>query len=51
MVVKNKSNSFVAIRTKTTKKEVYAVNPTYGIIVPQGTLDIKFVYHIKVKNF
>ncbi len=49
MTVKNLVNSNVAVRTKTTKKDVYAVNPTYGIIPPNGTLDIKFVYYIKVK--
>ena len=48
MLVKNLTNSHVAIRTKTTKKDVYAVNPTYGIINPSGTFEIKFTYYIKV---
>ena len=51
MTVKNLVNSNVAVRTKTTKKDVYAVNPTYGIIPPNGTLEIKFVYYIKVIFF
>jgi hypothetical protein len=50
MTVKNLTNSFVAVRTKTTKKDVYAVNPTYGVVNPEGTLEIKFVYYIKVKK-
>ena len=45
--MKNLTNSCVAVRTKTTKKDVYAVNPTYGVIQPNGVLDIKFVYFIK----
>ncbi len=49
MKVINKTDSFVAIRTKTTKKEVYAVNPTYGVVNPNGALEIKFIYYIKVK--
>lgn len=48
MTVRNLTGSFVAIRTKTTKKDVYAVNPTYGVVYPNGTLEIKFAYHIKV---
>lgn len=48
VLVKNHTNSLVAIRTKTTKKDVYAVNPTYGIINPLQTFEIKFVYYIKV---
>jgi hypothetical protein len=47
--VKNKTSSNVAVRTKTTKKDVYAVNPTYGVIQPEGLLEIKFVYYIKVR--
>jgi hypothetical protein len=50
MTVKNLTGSFVAIRTKTTKKDVYAVNPTYGVIYPNGSLEIKFTYHIKVRT-
>lgn len=49
MTVINKVNSYVAIRTKTTKKDVYAVNPTYGIISPNSAIEIKFVYYIKVR--
>jgi hypothetical protein len=51
MTVRNLTSSLVAVRTKTTKKEVYAVNPTYGMVPPKGTLEIKFVYFIKVNNF
>jgi hypothetical protein len=50
MTVKNLTKSFVAVRTKTTKKDVYAVNPTYGVVNAEGTLEIKFVYYIKVKK-
>lgn len=50
VAVKNLTNSCVAVRTKTTKKDVYAVNPTYGVIQPNGILDIKFVYFIKVNK-
>lgn len=49
ITVKNKTSSHVAVRTKTTKKDVYAVNPTYGVILPEGLLEIKFVYYIKVR--
>ena len=48
MIVKNLTNSYVAIRTKTTKKDVYAVNPTYGVINPRASFEIKFTYYIKV---
>lgn len=48
ILVRNLTNSHVAIRTKTTKKDVYAVNPTYGIVNPAQTFEIKFVYYIKV---
>jgi hypothetical protein len=50
VTVKNKTSSHVAVRTKTTKKDVYAVNPTYGVILPEGSLEIKFVYYIKVRH-
>jgi hypothetical protein len=50
ILVKNLTNNHVAIRTKTTKKDVYAVNPTYGTINPAQTFEIKFVYYIKVNT-
>jgi hypothetical protein len=49
IIVTNLVDSHVVIRTKTTKKDVYAVNPTYAFINPKETFEIKFVYHIKVK--
>lgn len=44
LFIKNESNNFVAVRIKTTKKEMYAVNPTYLVMKPKEGVDIKVVY-------
>lgn len=45
--VKNLTNDYIAIRVKTTKKEIYSLSPTYSLIQPNSNLDIKFTYTIR----
>lgn len=44
--IKNLTNQYVAFRVKTTKKQNYAVNPTYTIISPNSTQTIEIAYYI-----
>lgn len=41
-IITNLTGNYLAFRTKTTKKEEYAVQPTHAIIAPHGTLTIHF---------
>ena len=45
--VTNLTSDYLAFRTKTTKKEHYAVNPTYCVIPPNGTKSLNFVFYNK----
>ena len=40
--ITNLTGNYLAFRTKTTKKEEYAVQPTHAIIPPHGTITIVF---------
>ena len=44
---RNLSNEYLAIRVKTTRKEVYMLNPTYSLVKPNESIEIKFTYIIK----
>jgi hypothetical protein len=44
---KNLTDKYIAIRVKTTKKEVYTLNPTFSLVKPNESIDIKFTYIIK----
>ena len=43
--IKNLTNDYLAFRTKTTKKSLYAVNPTYYIIPPNEVRIIKIILY------
>ena len=43
--IKNLTNDYLAFRTKTTKKSLYAVNPTYYIIPPNETKIIRIILY------
>lgn len=45
--IKNVFNQFVAIRIKTTKKDIYAVSPTYVVLSPNQVTSIAIVYFRK----
>jgi hypothetical protein len=45
--LKNLTSDYLAFRTKTTKKEYYAVNPTYCIIPPNGSQTLNFTFYNK----
>ena len=48
VTVTNLTSDYLAIRTKTTKKEKYAVNPLYSVIPPNGTKVLNFTYYNKI---
>lgn len=50
IVVSNISSYPVGIRIKTTKKDIYAVNPTYSLISPMNSLEVRVAYFIKEKD-
>ena len=45
--ITNLTSEYLAFRTKTTKKENYAVNPTYCLIPPNGNQVLNFVFYNK----
>lgn len=45
--LKNLTSDYLVFRTKTTKKELYAVNPTYCIIPPKGNQVLSFIFYNK----
>lgn len=49
MKIKNISQDKIALRIKTTKKELYAVSPNYLLIKPDDVMTIDIVY-IKKEN-
>lgn len=48
VTVTNLTSDYLAVRTKTTKKEKYAVNPLYCVIPPNGTKVLNFIYYNKI---
>lgn len=50
LTIKNVYNKPVGIRIKTTKREIYALTPTYLTINPNLSADIKIVYFRKDKT-
>lgn len=47
ILITNLTSEYLAFRTKTTKKELYIVNPTFCIISPNGTQVLNFIFHNK----
>lgn len=47
ILVTNLTSDYLAFRTKTTKKENYAVNPTYCLIPPNCNQSLNFVFYNK----
>ena len=47
LYITNLTSDYIALRTKTTKKENYAVNPTYCIVPPNGKKSLNFVLYNK----
>ena len=45
--VSNLTSNYIAFRTRTTKKDIYAVNPTYCIIEPNKTTNLNFIFYSK----
>ena len=45
--ITNLMSNYIALRIRTTKKEYYAVNPTYCIISPNSNKNINFILYIK----
>ena len=45
IIITNLTSEYLAFRIKTTKKENYAVNPTYCIISPKENKAINFIYY------
>ena len=44
--ITNLTNNYLAFRTKTTKKSIYAVDPSHCIITPNETKMIKIIFYI-----
>ena len=49
--VKNLTFNYLALRVKTTRKEEYAVNPNYCMILPDGEVTIHFIMTLKTNHF
>lgn len=49
--VKNLTFNYLALRVKTTRKEEYAVNPNYCMILPDGEVTINFIMTLKSNHF
>ena len=47
ITVTNITSDYIALRTKTTKKDNYTVHPTYCVLTPNGTQKIKIIYYDK----
>ena len=47
VTVTNITSEYIALRTKTTKKENYSVHPTYCVLSPNGIQIIKIIYYDK----
>ena len=47
ILITNLTSEYLAFRTKTTKKELYIVNPTFCIISPNSTQVLNFKFHNK----
>ena len=47
ILITNLTSEYLAFRTKTTKKELYIVNPTFCIIPPNSTQVLNFKFHNK----
>ena len=45
IIVKNLTSDFLAFRTKTTKKQYYALSPTYCVIPPNGTQNLSIILY------
>ena len=48
VTVTNLTSDYLAVRTKTTKKDKYAVNPLYCVIPPKSTKVLNFIYYNKI---
>ena len=47
LTITNLTSEYIAFRIKTTKKDYYAVEPTYGVLTPNGEQKIKITYYGK----
>ena len=47
LTITNLTSEYIAFRIKTTKKDHYAVEPTYGVLTPNGEQKIKITYYGK----
>lgn len=50
IVVTNLTDNYIAFRSKTTKKDLYVVNPPYTIIKPNNNQQILIEFYMKHKN-
>lgn len=46
LTINNTSNNDILLRIRTNKKELYSVNPIYGLIEKEGNLEVKINYHL-----
>jgi len=51
IIVTNLTDNYIAFRSKTTKKDLYVVNPPYTIIKPNNTVQILIEFYMKNKSF